>query len=351
VAIPNRSIVVAEQVSRIGHSSAVLRGRRIVARAAAAAAAAAALPRLLRLRRCRAAIEYWVIDPAVGGLTLAVYYLLRTLPIDWCSAVGGMIGVLIGRYCERAAWARARHNYLRLSSLPPSETDADAAMTRLWQHIGRLLAETAVLDRLWQAGRIEVNGLHHLAAARDAGRPHLMMGLHLGTWEVFGAAMYALGFPGKFIYLPPRNRFQDRIARRVRKHWGKALPLTVGGLREAHRTLVEERGAVVMLVDEFIKGRGVLAPLFGRPIASRSNLSNAVRLTLASGGALLPFYVERLRGGARFRLTILPEVELIRSGESHADVIENIRSLDRLITRIITERLEQWFLLPYLHLE
>ena len=93
-----------------------------------------------------------------------------------------------------------------------------------------------------------------------------------------------------------------------------------------------------------------MAPLFGRPVSLRSNLANAVRLTLASGAALLPFYVERLNG-ARFRLTILPEVELIRSSDPEADVIDNVHHIDRLITPIITQRLEQWFLLLYLRLE
>lgn len=296
-------------------------------------------------------MRYWLIDPLVGGLTLAGYHVLRLLPIDWCSALGGTVGVLIGRWRERETTARACAHYRYLSPTPVSEAEAAAAITRLWSHVGRIFAETAVLDRLWPAGRIEVVGLDHLAAARDAGRPHLMAGLHLGNWEAFGAAMYALGFPGKFIYLPPRNRFHVRLALRVRREWGKVVPLTLGGLREMRRTLVEERGAIVMLVDEFVRGRGVMAPLFGRPPPLRSNLAKAVRLSLGSGAALLPFYVERLWGsGARFRLTILPEVELVRSGEAQADVIENIRLLDQLITPIITQRLDQWFLLLYLRL-
>jgi KDO2-lipid IV(A) lauroyltransferase len=301
-------------------------------------------------QHCQAFARYWILDPVVGAFTIAVFYLLRAMPIDWCSAIGGLIGVLIGRSFERAATRRARQNFVRLSPSPVGDEEADAVMTRLWSHVGRLFAETSIVDRLWEAGRIEVEGLHHLAAARDAGRPHLMMGLHLGTWEAFGAAMYALGFPGKFFYLPPRNRFQDRIARRARRGWGKVLPMSVAGLREAYRTLVEERGAVVSWVDEFVRGRGVMAPLFGRPVPTRSNLSNAVRLGLTSGAALLPFYVERLNG-ARFRLTILPEVELTRSGDREADVIDNVHRIDRLITPIITQRLEQWFLLLYLRLE
>src|SRR5439155_23616783 len=146
-------------------------------------------------QHCQAFARYWILDPVVGALTAAVFFLLRALPIDWCSAIGGVVGVLIGRSFERAATRRARQNFVRLSPSPVSDNEIDAAMTRLWSHVGRLFAETSIVDRLWQAGRIEVEGLHHLAAARDAGRPHLMMGLHLGNWEAFGAAMYALGFP------------------------------------------------------------------------------------------------------------------------------------------------------------
>ena len=341
----DRTVAVGVCASGIGRAAAQSRPGQFL-RAAAVLSARAQSVR----QHCQAFARYWILDPVVGALTAAVFFLLRALPIDWCSAIGGVVGVLIGRSFERAATRRARQNFVRLSPAPVSDEEVDAAMTRLWSHVGRLFAETSIVDRLWEAGRIEVEGLHHLAAARDAGRPHLMMGLHLGTWEAFGAAMYALGFPGKFFYLPARNRFQDRIARRARRGWGKVLPMSIAGLREAYRTLVEERGAVVSWVDEFVRGRGVMAPLFGRPVSLRSNLANAVRLSLASGAALLPFYVERLNG-ARFRLTILPEVELIRSSDPEADVIDNVHHIDRLITPIITQRLEQWFLLLYLRLE
>jgi len=333
--VEDRSVAVGPGASGIGRSTAPSPSRH-------ALPAAAALPGRARLARqhCQTFARYWILDPVVGAFTIAVFYLLRAMPIDWGAALEQeklhqvddgtspvqnerVLGLVAGVDTRRAQWL----------SEGPSQGQ--------WL---RLFAETSIVDRLWEAGRIEVEGLHHLAAARDAGRPHLMMGLHLGTWEAFGAAMYALGFPGKFFYLPPRNRFQDRIARRARRGWGKVLPMSVAGLREAYRTLVEERGAVVSWVDEFVRGRGVMAPLFGRPVPTRSNLSNAVRLGLASGAAMLPFYVERLNG-ARFRLTIFPEVELTRSGNREADVIDNVHRIDRLTTPIITQRLEQWFLL------
>jgi KDO2-lipid IV(A) lauroyltransferase len=294
-------------------------------------------------------LQYWLRDPIVGALTAALYCFFRLLPVDWSSAIGAGLGRLIGRWFERAATARARRNYLALSRAPVGGAEAEAAMRRMWGHFGRLAGEFPSVDRLWRAGRVEVVGLGHLAAARDAGRPHLMMGLHLGNWEVFGAAMHGLGFPGKFTYLPPPNRFQDRLAVRARRHWGKALPPTFAGTREAWRALVVERAALVIWVDEFVRGRGVMAPLFGRPVRSRSNLLNIVRLALASEAALLPFYVERL-AGTRFRLTILPEVQLTHSGDRAADLIENAHRIDDLITPIVTARLDQWLLLPYLRL-
>jgi len=301
-------------------------------------------------RRWRTWRQYWIRDPAIGALLFGLHHVTRALPVDWRSAIGSAGGVLFGRYLDHPGNARARRNYLRLSPTPVSEAEADAAMTRMWTGFGRLAAEWLIADRLWRAGRVEVVGLHHLAEARDAGRPHLMMGLHLANWEVFGMAMYELGFPGKYTYLPPPNRFLHRMFLRARKGWGKPLPPSFAGSREAWRTLVEERGALVIWVDDFIRGVGVTAPLFGRPALPRSNLSNIVRLTLASEAALLPFFVERLNR-ARFRLTILPEVQLARSGDSAADLAENTRRIDALITPIITARLEQWFLLPYLRLE
>ena len=40
---------------------------------------------------------------------------------------------------------------------------------RLWRNVGRTMAEYSVIDRRWEAGRMEVEGTEHADAARALG--------------------------------------------------------------------------------------------------------------------------------------------------------------------------------------
>src|SRR5207302_5934288 len=124
--------------------------------------------------------------------------------------------------------------------------DAERAVARLFDTVGRVMLEFSVLDRLWQEGRIELAGSEHLLAARAAGRPVIVMGLHLANWEVIGPSLIGLGIRGpKAFYQPPRSRFEHKIALAARARYGViVLRPGVAAARAARRLLVEERGVL-----------------------------------------------------------------------------------------------------------
>jgi lauroyl/myristoyl acyltransferase len=300
--------------------------------------------------RLRAWRRYWIRDPLLGGLNLALHYGCRVLPTEWCSAIGGKLGILNGRYRYHTVRGRAERLYLGLAGEGASPGEAEQAVMRAFDNAGRSMLEFSALDRLWDEGRIEVAGREHLLSARAAGRPVIVMGLHLGNWETIGPTIVELGFRGaKGFYQPPRSRFDHRIAVTARERYGAImLPNGVTGARGAHRHLVEERGVFLIYADEERNGR-VSAPLFGRPLPRFANILNIIRLAWASGAAVIPAYAERLPG-ARFRVTYLPPVELAPDGANGPDITaaalsENVERIDRLITPIVRAHLDQWYML------
>ena len=61
----------------------------------------------------RRLLRYWGQDVAQGMLDLALHYAMRAMPIAWCSALGGWLGELTGRYRLKVSAQRARNNYRR----------------------------------------------------------------------------------------------------------------------------------------------------------------------------------------------------------------------------------------------
>ena len=297
-------------------------------------------PRLRRWRR------YWLRDPLLAALNYPLHHFFRLLPIDLVSAIGGVAGRLNGRSRYGAVRARACRAYRHLA--PDPFADADRAAARLFDNLGRMVAEYSVIERLWPAGRLAVAGGEHLVRARGDGRPVIVMGVHLANFELIGPTILGLlpGVNAAGFYQPPPSRFDHRMLVRARaRYGGKLYPPGPAGSRMAHRLLVEEKGVLLAYADEE-RHRHVSAPLFGRPIPPRCNLASIVRYAWTSGAAIVPAYVERLDGGAHFRVTYLPPPDLLPAGADKAVALsDNIHRLDRIITPLILAHLDQWYML------
>lgn len=294
-------------------------------------------------------LRIWLIFPVQGLADLVGHYGLRLLPIDWCSAIGGWLGVLVGRYRFKTWTRRARENYRRIVQHPVSDAELDAAMDRLWNNIGRSIAELSVIDRLWPAGRIAVVGEQHFYDAQARG-PVITMPLHLGNWEIVGPATKAYGLDVYAVYEIPNNPVQRRIVERARARYGKRL-LSPGAdaAHRFHRILMEKDGLIAIWPDAPTSNR-IGAPLFGRQPRRRSNLTLIARLAMMTGAMVVPGVVERL-GGAHFRLTALPGIQLTGDPGDAAALDRAVHQIDDVITPIIRDHLDQWLLLPGLRLD
>ena len=283
-------------------------------------------------------------DLLSGAPDLLLYRFFRLLPTDWGSALGGKIGELSARRTTQANYRAARENYLLLAPDDAAEDDADGAMRRLWNNMGRTMAEFAVIERFWTEGRIAVAGAENLTDAQARG-PVIVVGLHLGNWETIGLAMSGLGFPFKAVYQAPHSRFRHEIVKEARQRaFGDIIkPPGAATARELHRTLMAG-GMVGIFADEYIRGR-VNAPLFGREPLRRSNIAMTARLALATGASVVPAYALRV-GGARFRVTFCPPLTLDRE----ADPLRAALALDAAIEPLVRAHLDQWYYLDNLRL-
>ena len=292
--------------------------------------------------RRRQVLRYWLFDTCTGLLNYGLHYGLRLLPIDVCSAFGAMMGP-IARYRYPLSDARARTAWSRLRPNEADKASTDAAMKRLWQCVGRTMAEFSVLDRLWAAGRISVTGTEHFEAARASGRPLIFLGLHLGNWETIPVTLLAQGWRGASIYIPPENRFDHAIANRARDLTGGSyIKADRKAGFEAIKTIQDKKQQLLMYVDELARDR-VWAPAFGRPLRAEGNIAYILRIARMTNALIVPLYSVRVAGRARFQVTVLAPLAPVETGHRDADLLANVAMIDALIDPIIRAHLDQWF--------
>lgn len=288
------------------------------------------------LRRIMHALE--------AGLLHGLFVAAWAIPVDWASAIGGWIARSIGPWLPVSNTGRRN---LRRAFPERSAAEIEAILRGVWDNLGRTVAEYPHLRRIWDydpdrpgTGRIEVVGVDEFVRLRDDGKPALLFSAHYGNWELLPLAAARHDLPLAVLFRPPNNPHSAELVLRIRAEAhgrpGGLLPSGVEGAMAAVELL--ERGEHLgMLVDQRFR-RGVLVPFFGRPAQTGTVLAKlARRFDCPVHGAR----VERL-GGARFRVTLGPALDIPRTDDAEADIAETMRRVTAVIEGWIRERPEQW---------
>lgn len=292
--------------------------------------------------------RYWINDNIDNGIALAVHFGLKLLSMDGCSNFGARLGPFALPRFHKAAVIRGRQTLTRL--LPDAtETEREAVLYRNWQAQGRIMTEFSVINRLLgHMDRITLHDYHHLRDTVRAG-PTIIVGMHLGNWEIGPAILHKDGIRPYANYTPPAGRAKAWISERVRRKGGlNFLPPGAQGIRPAVKVL-KEGGVISMFCDEGVAGK-IRGPLFGRAPHQEGNLAVAVRLARMTGATICPWYNLRTEG-FRFEAFFLPPLKLPPVGPSEAKsdsrMAADIALLNAAIEPVIRANLDQWYFLDH----
>lgn len=292
-------------------------------------------------RRRRAPPARRLVWAAEGALAWSLFHAVRLLPLDAASALGGTAMRVVGP--RMGASRRARAQIAR--ALPErSPAEVDRIVAGMWDNLGRVVVEYAVLDRLARAaerdpGRIAIVGLENARPILESGRPIVIAVAHMANWEAAAIAARLQNVPLAAIYRPPNNPHVDRLVKRARAALGTRLiekrmegPGSVRALGALREGL-----ALATLCDQHFTG-GVEVPFFGRPAATSPA---AVKLARHVGGVVLPVHAERLRG-ARFRVVVDPPLAIPETDDPEADAWMATAALTRRVEDWVRAHPEQW---------
>ena len=292
--------------------------------------------------RRRRFYRYWINDNIWNALHLIGHYGLRLLPMDACSAFGARLGLFaIPRFHKKAA-KRTRETIAKLCP-NLSATEQEQLFIENCKTQGRLMTEFSVVNRLARhRERIDIRDRHYLMEALAKG-PVIIVGMHLGNWEIGPSVLRDIGLRPYANYTPPPGRAKAWISERVRTKGGlNFLPPGAQGIRPAVKVL-KEGGVISMFCDEGFQGK-IRGPLFGRKPHLEGNLAVAVRLARMTGATIQPWYNLRT-DGFRFICQFLPPVELPPEEKPGARLLADVQMLNDVIEPVVRAHLDQWFFL------
>ncbi|WP_165220571.1 lysophospholipid acyltransferase family protein [Affinirhizobium pseudoryzae] len=288
----------------------------------------------------KAFLRYWLTDNIWNGLHLSTFYALRLMPMDLVSRFGAALGRFAIPRFHKVAAGRARDT---MEALRPARDAAEreARFDAYCAAQGRLMTEFAVVTRIARhPDRLIVNNVERVVDAAKRG-PLIMVGMHLGNWEIGPIVMRRIGLQPYAMYVPPAGRAKAWIAERVRQKAGlRFIPPGMQGVRPA-LSILKSGGVVSIFCDEAFGGR-IRGPFFGRPPHLEGNLALAVRLARMTGATLCPWYTRR---GEDFRFTLqfLDPVCLPKEPPGPDDLMRDVTRLSAVLEPVIAENAVQWF--------
>lgn len=258
--------------------------------------------------------------------------LLARLPLPVLHGIGIMLGWLI-------YWAPGRHSGRLRNNL------LDSGLCASGQECRRLLRQTigesgkAIIELLpvWLRPYEKVlklvkgtSGWEHIDAARAAGKGIILIGPHIGCFEIINL-YYASLYPFTAMYKPPRKPMLAELMLAGRQRGQATLvPTDLSGVR-AQLAALKRHEAIGILPDQVATGGdGVWAPFFGRPAYTPTLVASLQRKT---GAAAFFIAAERLSWGRGYHLHVMPVDEALPEDKTEAAIRINqgVEAMVRLL--------------------
>ena len=270
--------------------------------------------------------------PAWVGIGIAA--LLARLPWSLQRVLGRGIGRLLMVLFGSRRRVAARNLAL---CFPELDADAQAALLRRsFEELGIGLFEFA---RAWwgsvepMRGKVTVEGLEHLQAARAGGRGVIIISGHFVTLEL-AARLMCDHAPLAGMYRPHDGAVMEWAVLRGRLRYASAM-FTREELRPALRHL-KQGGLLWFAPDQDTRrGDSVFVPFFGRPAYSLTSTHQLARL---SGAAVLGFAHVRHDDGS-YTLRLTPAFEDFPSADASADTARVMAAIETMIRAAPTQYL------------
>jgi len=282
-------------------------------------------------------------EAAVGALTFGLLRTARYFDPIKTADLFGRITRRIGPLLREDRIGRAN---LTAAFPEKSPEEIETILAGVWDNLGRLGAEFAHLDHIWEhdpahpeLSRIEIQQRTHelFAQLRLDGKPALIFFCHFGNWELPAVAAVAHGLDAAILFRRPNSASANRIIEELRQvKMGTLIPAG----RDAPFKLAEalQKGQhVAIQVDQWFTS-GVEVTFFGRKTKANPTLARLLRQIEC------PIHGVRIirLPGHRFRAELSEEVPPVRDASGQIDVQGTMQAITSVVEGWVREYPDQW---------
>jgi len=287
-------------------------------------------------RKLRKRIKYFFLFIFVKTLIGVTNFIPRVWVVKFCGFLGR-----VGYRLVDAEREKAIKNLSVVYGEEKSPAEIERMAKKVFENIGKNAGDIFrgfpidSMERLKKFTTIE--GEQHLEKAAAKGKGVITLTVHLGAFEFVGAYLGLAGYNPLVIGTPLKDErlndllWQSRTLKgAIAIERGKETVKVIRGLKSG--------GTVIILIDQDTKVKSIFIDFMGKPAATPIG---GTLLALKTGAAVVPLYIT-LQENYRQHITILPEVQLMTTGDLEIDLVTNTKVLSDVSQEIIKKHPLQW---------
>lgn len=265
----------------------------------------------------------------------------RLLPRRIALKIGESLGVFI-------YYMSSRHRRITLDNLKiaygndKDDKELEEIAKSAFKNIGRVAAEFAKMTSYkkdFVKSIIETSGLENLEKAVKERKGIILLGGHLGNWELLAFSLSLSGYPLNLIARPLDNPLVDNFVLKHRTAGGNKVIAKKSALKDILQCLKNKERVGILLDQNVAQQEGIFVDFFGRIACTSFGLS---LIALKIDVIILPIFLVYI-GNGRYKQLIGNEVEIKRSGNFEEDLAYNTALFTKVIESYIKQYPEQWF--------
>lgn len=231
---------------------------------------------------------------------------------------------------------------LRLAFPEWSNAQRAEVIQKMVRNLGWMAAEFARFSKLSPENirdLVILDGHDNFMQGHKHGKGVLYLTGHIGAWELSSFAHALYGYRVYYMARPLDNCKLDKLVNRYRSLSGNR-PIFKNESARAVLNVLKEGDTVGILADQnTMPEEGVFVDFFGTVACTTTGLA---RLALHTGAAVVPGYAYWDEAIRKYRLRFEPPVELMRTGNTERDILENTQKFAKVLEEIIRKRPDQW---------